>query len=299
MSDTNDPQRERTAHALAGRALYGNDFSASEIAAWFEDERDGYFNMYHGADAAPAAPEGPAVPAQAATQYEYAALAELHGFRWLPTRPWRHVLGIGSATGAELRPVIPQAQELTILEPASGFASTQIDGKPVRYVQPDASGLMPFAAATFDLVVCLSCLHHVPNVGTVLREIGRVLEPGGYVLLREPTHSMGDWRHPRQGLTKRERGIPLPVFRQLIRDAGLTVVQETRCMFSLTSRLQRLSTRRIWSLRMLVAADALMCRLPVWPAAYHATHWLQKIRPTAVAYVLRRDAQGQQPAIAG
>ena len=293
MIDKIDPQDARTTNALAGRSLYGNDFSAGEIAAWFEDEREGYFNMYYGADAAPA------VPAETATQYEYAALAELHGYRWLPARPWRHVLGIGSATGAELRPVIPQAQELTILEPASGFASTEIDGKPVRYIAPDPSGLVPFAAASFDLVVCLSCLHHVPNVGTVLQEIGRVLEPGGYVLLREPTHSMGDWRRPRKGLTKRERGIPLHVFRALIRDAGLTVVHETRCMFSLTSRLQRLSTRPIWTLRMLVAADALMCRLPVWPATYHATHWTQKIRPTAVAYVLRRDVQGQQPAIGG
>lgn len=293
MIDKIDPQDARTANALAGRSLYGNDFSPSEIAAWFEDEREGYFNMYYGADAAPV------VPAATVTQYEYAALAELHGYRWLPTRPWRHVLGIGSATGMELRPVIPQAQELTILEPASGFASTEIDGKPVRYLQPDASGLMPFPAATFDLVVCLSCLHHVPNVGTVLQEIGRVLEPGGYVLLREPTHSMGDWRRPRRGLTKRERGIPLNVFRQLIRDAGLTVVHETRCMFSLTSRLQRISMRPIWTSRMLVAADALMCRLPGWSAVYHATSWAQKIRPTAVAYVLRRDARAQQPAVEG
>ena len=293
MSDITDPEDERIARAFAGRALYGNDFSASEIAAWFEDEREGYFNLYYGADSAPA------VLADTDAPYEYAALAAVHGYCWLPARPWRHVLGIGSATGAELRPVIPQAQELTILEPASGFASTEIDGKPVGYVQPDASGLMPFAAASFDLVVCLSCLHHVPNVGTVLREIARVLEPGGYVLLREPTHSMGDWRRPRHGLTKRERGIPLHVFRALIGDAGLTVVQETRCMFSLTSRLQRFSRRRIWTSRMLVAADALMCRLPVWSAAYHATHWVQKLRPTAVAYVLRRDAHVSHPSKGG
>jgi SAM-dependent methyltransferase len=234
-----------------------------------------------------------------ATQCEYAALAELHGYCWLPARPWRHVLGIGSATGAELCPVVPQAQEFTILEPASGFASTDIGGKPVRYMQPDASGLMPVAAASFDLVVCLSCLHHVLNVGTVLRDIGRVLEPGGYILFREPTHAMGDWRRPRQGLTKRERWIPLPVFRQLIRDAALTVVRETRCMFSLTSRLHVLSRRRIWTLRMLVAADALMCRLTVWPAAHHATHWVQKIRSAAMPYVLRFDAHASRPSIGG
>jgi len=37
----------------------------------------------------------------------------------------------------------------------------------------------------------------------------------------------------------------------------------------------------------------------VWPAAHHATHWVQKIRPTAAAYVLRRDAQASQPAMGG
>jgi len=41
--------------------------------------------------------------------------------------------GVGSATGAELRPVIPQAQEITILEPASGFASSEIGHESVPY----------------------------------------------------------------------------------------------------------------------------------------------------------------------
>jgi len=39
MTDTTDWQAAPPANALAGRALCGNDFSASEIAAWFEDER--------------------------------------------------------------------------------------------------------------------------------------------------------------------------------------------------------------------------------------------------------------------
>ena len=272
-------QNVRTEQALRGEILYGDDFSLKEIEQWFEDERDGYFNLSYESNQAPPGEEH---------RYEYSELAEQHGYGWLPPKKFDKALGIGSAHGAELKPILMRSQSVTVLEPAEGFAAQMIDGKPVTYVQPVASGVMPFESAAFDIAVCFSVLHHIPNVSTVINEMFRVLKPGGYALIREPTLSMGDWRQPRRGLTKRERGIPLPIFRRLIEQAGFEVVRETRCMFSLTSRLSHFLQRPVWTYKFIAALDAQVCKLPFWPGDYHATNFLQKFRPTAVAYVLRR-----------
>lgn len=270
-----------TSLALTGQTLYGDDFSQAEIDTWFADEREGYFNLYFRD-----APAG----AGADAEYTYSSLAEQHGFRWLQQRRYQHALGIGSANGAELRPVLDRSARITILEPSDGFAATTIDGKPVNYVKPQPSGLMPFDDATFDLVVCFSVLHHIPNVSTVIGEIQRVLKPGGHVLLREPTHSMGDWRQPRRGLTKNERGIPIEVFRSILLRSGLRVLRETRCIFSLTSRLEPLIGRPVWTVPVIVRADAWLCSLPLWSKKYHADTLWQRFRPTSVAYVLEKPA---------
>lgn len=270
-----DRRKER---ALQGDALYGDDFSAEEIALWFEDEREGYFSLY-----------GIAKPgAEKQLEYTYSELAAEHGFKWLPQRNFPSVLGIGSAEGAELRPLLPKSEKITVLEPSDGFASNEIDGKPVTYVKPSPTGVMPFDANSFDVIVCFMVLHHVPNVSMALREMFRVLKPDGYVLLREPTHSMGDWHYPRRGLTKRERGIPQAIFRNSIANAGFEIVRETTCSFSLLSRLSFFTTRPVWTYKWIVRMDRLICLLPFWPRYYHATKTWQKIRPVEVAFVLRK-----------
>ena len=91
----------------------------------------------------------------------------------------------------------------------------------------------------FALVTCFGVLHHIPNVSFVMSELGRVLEPGGVMLLREPVISMGDWRKPRRGLTKRERGIPLHLLQRIAVESGFEVIKQSLCMFPTTPRLFR------------------------------------------------------------
>lgn len=45
---------------------------------------------------------------------------------------------------------------------------------------------LPFAAASFDTVVCTQVIEHSPEPGRLVGEIARVLEPGGHLLLSGP-----------------------------------------------------------------------------------------------------------------
>lgn len=58
---------------------------------------------------------------------------------------------------------------------------------------------IPYDDATFDLVVGHAMLHHIPDVTQALREVLRVLRPGGrFVFCGEPS-KVGDWYARRLG----------------------------------------------------------------------------------------------------
>ena len=56
---------------------------------------------------------------------------------------------------------------------------------PIRAVAADMEHL-PFKTGAFDKAICLSALHHVPDIPKALREIARVLSPAGTVVFSEP-----------------------------------------------------------------------------------------------------------------
>jgi SAM-dependent methyltransferase len=257
---------------FSGAALYGDDFGAAEIAAWFADEREGYAALEP-------------VNHQAGYRYAYHGLNRVHGFRHLPPGRFQTAVGLGAAYAEELRPLVDRIDRIIVIEPSASLRASELRGVPLEYREPALNGDLPLGDATADLVTCFGVLHHIPNVSHVLAEIGRVLRPGGYALIREPIVSMGDWREPRRGVTKRERGIPLHLFRRATRGAGLSVERETLCACPLTPRL----TRGWWpDSERSVAFDAVLCRLTAWNLRYHATAWHHKIRPTSAFLVLRR-----------
>jgi SAM-dependent methyltransferase len=57
--------------------------------------------------------------------------------------------------------------------------------KPMRAVAGDFERL-PFADGSFDKAVCLSAIHHVPDMAAAVREIHRVLAPDGVAVFSEP-----------------------------------------------------------------------------------------------------------------
>lgn len=259
---------------FAGRKLYGDDFTLDQIKEWFTDEEEGFANL--------------GAKDRERYCYEYYELNRLHGFNHLPAGSYNQTLSIGGAYGEELKHFLPNISAVTILEPSGAFTVTDLDGVPVRYVKPLASGVMPFDTDTFDLATCFGCLHHIPNVTTILHELYRCLKPNGFALVREPITSMGDWRNARRGLTKHERGIPLALFRRILANAGFIIAKETRCGFPLTSRLGILFKGHAYNSSTAVRIDWVLARLFAWNYRYHATRPYEKLMPSSVVYVLRK-----------
>jgi hypothetical protein len=267
-------QTEAMQEYFSGERLWGDDMSPTEILEWYRDEENSYLNMQESS--------------RVAYVYSYHALNQLHGYRHLPDDAFTSVMSLGGAYAEELRPIASRTGRIVIVESAA-YSITELCGTPVEYRKSQPSGTIPAANAEFELITCLGALHHIPNVSTVIRELCRVLAPNGWMLLREPIVSMGDWRQPRQGLTRRERGIPHAYLRATLEEAGLTVLRAHFCVFPLTVRLGRLVDVQTFNSSLLTRLDAMLSSLIPWQPNYHPTAWWQRIQPSSAFYVLTKQ----------
>lgn len=272
MSDARESV-DPLAECFAGNRLHGDDFGPAELAAWYADEETAYQSI---------ATEG-----GREDFYDYHALNRMHGFRHLPAGGLGAVLSFGGANGEEIRPIARRASEIVILEPGR-YPTRELDGTTVEYRKPNPTGAVPARDEEFDTLICLGALHHVPNVSFVVRELGRAVRRGGWALIREPIVSMGDWRRPRPGLTKRERGIPRGLLEKAFRAGGFDVHRATRCVHPVTPRLGRLLGLNWFNSHAMTRLDWLLSALHPLPTRYHPTQAWRKIQPSAVFYVLRR-----------
>jgi SAM-dependent methyltransferase len=259
---------------LAGRKLYGDDFTLPEIQQWYEDEREGYSGLRD--------------KSRASYTYPYHSLNQLHGFRFLPRTRFKSALGLGSAYGDEFLPIVSRIDRITILDPSDAFRVANVGGVPCDYIRPSVDGLMPFEDGSFDLAVCLGVLHHIPNVTTVVKELYRCLSSGGYLLLREPIDSRGDWSKPRRYATRRERGIPQHILDAIVTGAGFQVISRHLCVCApLPGICLRLGIHP-FNRPVVTRMDAVLSRLLQRNVRYHATRLAHKFRPVSVYFVLKK-----------
>jgi SAM-dependent methyltransferase len=186
-------------------------------------------------------------------------------------------------------PIAPQVQYFTCIEPAEKWWRDKIGETPAKYISPRPDGIVPLDDSTVDLVVALSVLHHVPNVSTILREVARVMRRGGRFILHEPIISMGDWRQNRPGLTKNERGLPLPWLRQMIVNCGFSIEKLNYCQFPTTSRLGRLLGVSPYNNLAMIWQDHMISELMRWNLRYHRRNFFEKLTPTAIFTILRKN----------
>ncbi len=253
--------------------LYGDDFSLSELQKWCGEEEEGYAKLIQGEE----------------YTYQYQYMNEFYGFRYIADiATFKNVLGFGSAFGHEFMPIISRIQNLTIIEPSEYLHSSILGQLVPRYIKPNIDGVLNFPDSSFDLITCFGVLHHIPNVTAVLTEIICVLEPHGILLLREPIRAMGDWRFPRKGLTKNERGIPHSYFERFFRNSHVEVVKRSFCdsNFAFQALNKLFTVRR--DTHSYQVFDSLVSKLFRWNVHYHPTLAIQKIAPASIYYVVRR-----------
>ncbi|MFC4002711.1 class I SAM-dependent methyltransferase [Prauserella oleivorans] len=105
---------------------------------------------------------------------------------WACSRAVGDVLEVAVGTGLNL-PLYPETVRVTGIDLSDGMLdvartrATEL-GRDVTLRQADAHAL-PFAAASFDTVVCTFGLCAIPDLDGAVGEMVRVLRPGGRVIL--------------------------------------------------------------------------------------------------------------------
>lgn len=96
------------------------------------------------------------------------------------------VLDLGCAGGFMAEAMAKRGAEVTGIDPASAAidaarAHARQEGHDIRYDTGVGEDL-PYQDGVFDAVVCVDVLEHVADLDQVLREVARVLKPGGLFL---------------------------------------------------------------------------------------------------------------------
>jgi SAM-dependent methyltransferase len=164
--------------------------------------------------------------------FDFAIALELLG-----ARPDDRVLDVAAGTcwASEMLTrlgVRPVSMDLSVEMMRRGRARLHADS---RIVFRDLAGFvagrgqsLPFRDETFDGVLCMNALHHLPSYAEALREIYRVLKPGGRAVFSEPgtahaEEALSQFRMREERVL--EKSVSLHLIRRLARDAGFTRIR--------------------------------------------------------------------------
>jgi len=170
---------------------------------------------------------------------EEAAQRFYESVEWQETKKYipegQTVLDIGSGRGISAYALAKDGWTVTALEPDSsdltGCGSIrklkENCGLPISIVN-EWGETLPFSDEQFDFVYCRQVLHHANNLASFMKEVSRVLKPGGsFIALREHVVDTPEdldvflKSHPLHKFYGGENAFPLPHYISCIQDAGL------------------------------------------------------------------------------
>jgi SAM-dependent methyltransferase len=180
--------------------------------------------------------------------------------------PDSHVLDLGCGRGGLVEVIWPDVKLAAGLDP--GIPSLSEHRAPGMPVLRGVGEHLPFARNSFDLIVCVWVLEHVKEPLKVLREVARVLKPGGHFVFLTP-----NLRHPLVLMNRIGQAIPL-LQTQLVlrfygrREADTFPVQYRANTARTLHRLAEASDLRVAELRVVpdptyLALNGLMFRTSV------------------------------------
>ena len=167
------------------------------------------------------------------------------GRQWVCSRATGRVLEVAVGTGRNF-PFYPAAVSVTGLELSPAMLSiarrrARNLGLDVHLCEGDAQAL-PFAAASFDTVLCTLSLCNVPDPATAIAEMARVMRPGGRMLLLD--HVVSRWR-PVRALQRLAEAVTVPAAEEhltrrpaaMLPAAGLRIVESHRRKLGIAERV--------------------------------------------------------------
>jgi ubiquinone/menaquinone biosynthesis C-methylase UbiE len=142
--------------------------------------------------------------------------------------PPASVLDVGCGTGRLLRAAAlrwPEAR-LAGVDPAEGMVEVARRLTPGATVQRGLAEALPLPDASVDLVLSTMSFHHWHDQGSGVREIARVVLPGGHFIL-------ADFTMPRVlgWMTRHGGGLPKPERARLFVAAGLRIERQRRVAY--------------------------------------------------------------------
>jgi SAM-dependent methyltransferase len=112
---------------------------------------------------------------------------------------------------------------------------------------------LPFRTGSFDRALCLNALHHAPKPGQALREIARVLNDRGLLVLIEPGHGHAQRDTSQAAMTEfgvLEQDLEATMLMQLCEEAGFSHVTVRPLSYmsgEIDLTLDELSKWRTWT----------------------------------------------------
>ncbi len=152
----------------------------------------------------------------------------------------QRVLDLGGATGRLSVHLARLGMDPVVLDPSRPMVR-RARRRGLAAVLGSAAAL-PFRDASFDAVVIVDALHHMPAIPRCLAEAARVLAPGGRLLLHEPDPETAPGRLT--AVLERLAGmgsllLPAATLERLLGEAGLEVARRERRRFHLEIRARR------------------------------------------------------------
>lgn len=119
--------------------------------------------------------------------FRYECIPYLNGFMNPPRYKGKRILCVGDGSGIDAAEFARAGAHVEVVDLSTKaieltrkhFLEANLPVEIGQMVVGDVADLLPWSGGTFDAVYSFGVIHHIPEVGYAIREIERVLKPGG------------------------------------------------------------------------------------------------------------------------